>query len=64
MTSVFHQEMFHFIQKPQYRPFAGWCEQYGVAVPDLITVDAPVESGMLEFHKEKCIYDNIVVCYG
>jgi len=65
MTSVFHQEMFSFIQKPQYRALVDmWDEVAGIDVPDHITVDTHVTPGLSQFDNNKCIYDNVVVCYG
>ena len=64
MTSVFHQEMLHFIQKPQYRTLIDMWDELGIDMPDPVAVDAPVASGTMQFEKEKCIYNNIVVCFG
>jgi len=64
MTSVFHQEMLHFIIKPQYRPVVDMWEELGINVPSPVTVETSSTSDVVQFEKEKCIYDKIIVCYG
>ena len=51
MTSVFHQEMFNYIQKPQYRNLVAMWTDLDIPVPPHQVVDVPVGSGMLPFRK-------------
>lgn len=65
MTSVFHQEMFNFIQKPQYRLLTNVWDDLGIPVPAHATIE--LSSGkdkVMPFSKAACIYDNIIVAYG
>ena len=65
MTSVFHQEMLHFIQKPQYRINTSFVQQFETGPLEPVPVEDDGSSrGIMQFDKEKCIYDNMFVCYG
>ena len=63
MTSVFHQEMFNFIQKPQYRLQEDLWNELNVTVPRPVRVRVSV-TNEVKFNREACIYDGIIVCYG
>jgi sulfite reductase (NADPH) flavoprotein alpha-component len=64
MTGVFHQEMFNFILKPQYRRQLNLWDEIGIALPESIIVNAVKHVADFKFDKDACLYDHIYVYYG
>ena len=64
MTSVFHQEMFNYIQKPQYRLLTNPWEEVGVKVGEHAIVDVGMGNEIMPFDQDLCRYDNIIIAYG